>query len=253
MKKLAILILSIVFQLGFAQTPKEQFDKANEAYADANYKEATRLYEKLIKEGWQSSELHFNLGNTYYKKGEIAPSIYHYEMALLLSPGNKTYLNNLNFAEQKRVDEIEPIQKSKFDKQIESIINWFNLEQWAKIAIAFALISLLCFIGFLFIRKSNFKRLFFSLFILFTLCCVASFYLADKQSFLSKKNTYGIVFSDESSIYAEPNTSSNKLFLIHEGTKVKIDDTFRNFTKISLGNDITGWIESSDVKMLRLD
>ena len=253
MKKTIILIFFFAIQALAAQAPQEQFTQANEAYADANYKEATRLYEKLIQQDWQSSELHFNLGNTYYKKGEIAPSIYHYEMALLLSPGNKTYINNLRFAEQKRLDEIEPIQKSKFDLQIESVINWFNLEQWGKIAIGFAIISLLCFAGFLFLKKAFFKRLFFSLFIVFTLGCVITFYLADKQAFLGSQNTHGIIFAEEASVYAEPNTNANTLLLLHEGTKVKVEDTFRSYTKIRLGNDITGWIETSHIKKLQLD
>lgn len=253
MKKTLFFLLLIAVQTFCAQSPEEQFNKANEAYADANYKEATRLYEKLIKQDWQSPELHFNLGNTYYKKGEIAPSIYHYEMALLLSPGDKTYLNNLQFAEQKRVDEIEPIQKSNFDKRIESIINWFDLEQWAKIAIGFAILSLLCFIGFLFLRKTFFKRLFFILFIVFTLACIFTYYIADKQAFLSKDNTYGIIFSEEASVYGEPNSNSSKLFLLHEGTKVKVEDEFRSYTKIRLGNDVTGWIDSSQLKKLQLE
>ena len=253
MKKTLLIVFLAVAQSLIAQTPKEQFTTANEAYADANYKEATRLYKELIEQGWQSSELHFNLGNTYYKKGEIAPSIYHYEMALLLSPGNKTYLNNLTYAEQKRVDEIEPTQKSKFDLRIEKIINWFNLEQWGKIAIGFASLSLLCFAGFLFFRKSILKRFLFSLFIVFTLACVSTYYLADKQAFLSKENLYGIVFSEEAKIYAEPNSTTNQLFLLHEGTKVKVEDEFRSYTKIRLGNNITGWIESAQIKKLQLN
>lgn len=253
MKKTILLIFFFAVQALVAQTPEAQFTKANEAYADANYKEATRLYNKLLQQDWQSSELHFNLGNTYYKTGNIASSIYHYEMALLLSPGNKTYLNNLKFAEQKRVDEIEPIQKSKFDLQVENIINWFDLEQWSKIAIGFAILSLLCFGGFLFLKKAFFKRMFFTLFILFTLVCVLCYFLADKQAFLNKENTFGIIFAEESSVYSEPNSKASQLFLLHEGAKVKVEDEFRSYTKIRLGNDVTGWIESSQVKKLQLE
>lgn len=252
MKKLIICILCIVFQFGYTQTPEEQFTKANEAYADANYKEATRLYKKLIDQNWQSSELHFNLGNTYYKVGEIAPSIFHYEMALLLSPGNKTYLNNLTFAEQKRIDQIEPIQKTSFNLQVEGVINALNLNQWAKVSIAFSIVSFLSFVGFLFFRKTSLKRLSFTLFILFTIFCIGSYFMADKQLFLNMNNTYGIVFTESLEVYVEPNASSKQLFILHEGTKVKVENEFRNFTKIELGNNITGWVETSAVKKLKI-
>lgn len=251
MKNLFFYFAILVFQFGLAQTPEEQFAKANEAYADANYKEATRLYEKLIDADWQSPELHFNLANTYYKVGEIAPSIYHYEMALLLSPGNKTYQNNLKFAEQKRIDELQPIQKSSFDQKIEGLINALSLNQWAKLSILFAVLSVFCFAIFLFLKKTAIKRMGFTLFIFFTLSCVFSFYMADKQLFLSEENMYGIVFAEELNVYAEPNATSNQLFTLHEGTKIKVEDEFRNFTKIRLGNNVTGWVESKAVKSLR--
>ena len=253
MKKTVILFLLFVSQLLVAQAPDKLFSQANEAYADANYKEATRLYKKLLQEDWQSSELHFNLANTYYKVGEVAPSIYHYEMALLLSPGNKTYKNNLKFAEQKRIDEVKSPEKSKFDLRIESLLNWFSVSQWAKISIGFAIFSLICFAVFLYLKKVFFKRLFFTLFVLCSLFCFMSFYLANKQVYLSEAYVYGIIFAEETSIFTEPNQNTNILFKLHEGTKVKVEDDFRNFTKIRLSNNVTGWIETADLKKLQLN
>jgi uncharacterized protein YgiM (DUF1202 family) len=45
----------------------------------------------------------------------------------------------------------------------------------------------------------------------------------------------------------------SQLFFLHEGTKVKVEDEFRSYTKIRLGNNITGWIESAKIKKLQLN
>lgn len=250
MKKF-LLLLYFVFGIALAQSPNEQFQKGNEAYADGNYKEAVRQYSQLLKDDWQSPELHFNLGNTYYKQGEIAPSIYHYEMALLLAPGNKTFQNNLQFAEQKRIDQLAPVQISEFDMQVQKIINFFNLQQWSIIIVSLAFASLAFFIGFLFLKKTFYKRLFFNLFILSTLVAIVAYYIADKQSFLSNENTFGIIFSEEVNVLSEPNGSSNTLFVLHEGTKVQVEDEFRNFTKIQFGDNTTGWIETTHIRKIQ--
>lgn len=253
MNKLMVLLLFFISQLTFAQSAEDLFTNANEAYADANYKEATRLYKKILEDDLQSSELHFNLGNAYHKQGKIAPSIYHYEMALLLSPGNKTYLNNLKFAEQKTIDEVKSPSKSNFDLRIERLINWFSLAQWSKIIIGFAIFSMLCFAGFLFLKKVFIKRLLFTLFILSTLLCISSYYIANKQVYLSNEFVYAIIFAEETKTFSEPNENSNVLFKLHEGTKVKVEDNFRNYTKIRLANEVTGWIETDDIKKIQLD
>lgn len=253
MKKFSILLLLFISHLVIAQSPNELFTKANEAYADANYKEATRLYKKILQKDLESSELHFNLGNAYHKQGKVAPSIYHYEMALLLSPGNKTYQNNLKFAQQKTIDEVKSPTKSKFDLQIQSLINWFNLSQWARITIGFALFSLICFAGFLFLRKIIVKRILFTFFIFGILLCISTYYVANKQVYYNNEFTYAIVFTEETKTFSEPNETANVLFTLHEGTKVKVEDEFRNYTKIRLANNVTGWIETSDLKKIKLD
>lgn len=236
-------------QLLFAQG-NELFNKANNAYADANYKEATRLYEKVLNEGYVSPELYYNLANAYYKQEKIAPSIYYYEKALQLAPDEDYILNNLRFAQNMTIDEIDVIPLSKIEETKRAFIFYFNFNQWAYVAIVFSVFCLFAFLAFLFSKKALFKRIFFSLSAIVFLFSIASIYVAYTQEMLLSKDNFGIIFSEEIEVFSEPNTSSRVLFSLHEGTKVNVVDQFRDYQKIELANGSNGWVNLGSVKLL---
>ncbi len=250
MKNLVYTIAFILFtSFGFGQG-NELFNKANDAYADGNYKEATRLYEKVLNEGYVSPELYYNLANAYYKQEKIAPSIYYYEKALQLSPGEDYILNNLRFAQNMTVDEIDVVPLSKIEETKRAFIFYLNYNQWAYVAIGWSFLCLLAFIVYLFGTKPFLKRSFFSLSILAFLFSIASFFMAHTQENLLSKDNFGIIFSEEIDVFSEPNSSSRVLFSLHEGTKVNVVDEFRDYQKIELANGSTGWVNAGRIKLL---
>ena len=57
------------------------------AYMKGDYLTAIQVYEDLLQQG-ESAEVYYNLGNSYYKSGDIAHAILNYERALLLQPND---------------------------------------------------------------------------------------------------------------------------------------------------------------------
>ena len=82
---LAILIQCLVWPV-FAQDAS--IKEAEVAYTKEDYATAIQLYEGLLKNNGESAAIYYNLGNAYYKNGQIAPAILNYERALLLQPGD---------------------------------------------------------------------------------------------------------------------------------------------------------------------
>ena len=78
--------------------------EADSAYFKGNYADAIALYEGILKRGKKSSELYYNLGNSYYKSKDMAKAILNYERALLLNPGDGDIKFNLKLAQNKTVD-----------------------------------------------------------------------------------------------------------------------------------------------------
>ena len=69
----------------------------------------------------------------------------------------------------------------------------------------------------------------------------------------AKRNNHkpAIVFSQEALVKTEPNLRSEEAFRLHEGTKVQILDTLKNWKKIKLTDGKTGWISSNAIKALK--
>ncbi|TEB41152.1 tetratricopeptide repeat protein, partial [Flavobacterium circumlabens] len=117
MKNILYLFL-LISQVFFAQS---SFEKGNDFYQNGKYQQAIAEYENIIKEDQQqSAELYYNLGNCYYKLNKVAPSIYNYEKALVLKPGDPQTLNNLKFAKKLTIDEIKEVPKVGFAKLIQN-------------------------------------------------------------------------------------------------------------------------------------
>ena len=111
-----------------AQTsdPTGVFNLGNKQYEEHNYEAAINSYKRLCAE-YYSPELFLNLGNSYYKLNDIPNTIFHYEKALKLSPGNLNILHNLKLA-NKRVSDKNTVNESI--RLNDWFFTWFNNGSW---------------------------------------------------------------------------------------------------------------------------
>jgi tetratricopeptide (TPR) repeat protein len=251
--KLKIILYLVLFCFGlnlWSQQTDSIFNKANDAYANANYNEAKRLYQSILKEDKVSGELFFNLGNTYYKLEDIANSIYYYEKALKLSPENESIKNNLAFAERMRLDQFERLPESELDQGLNNFITLFSVDNWSVVGIVFLFVAGIVFAFFIFKKRSFIKRLSLGLSILFLLLSAGAFSMAQTQLNQINNNVFAIIFEKEKPVFEEPNKKAATLIQLHEGTKVKILDQFRSFYKVQLPDGSIGWMETTNLKKI---
>ncbi len=248
MKKL-ILLLLIIGAPVLAQNTS-LFEKANEAYNTGKYEVAINSYESILKNGEESAEVYYNLANAHYKLNHIAPSIYNYEKALLLDPADKTIKNNLEFANKMVLDEIKEVPKVGLSNMITNAINGFSFNTWAWIAIICAALFGVFFLLYYFSIASKWKRSFFTTSIFALLISSISLIFAFVAKNAIVNANYAIVFTEEVSVRNEPNQRGTELFLLHEGTKVEVLNTFQDWIQLELANGTTGWTNKSALKFL---
>jgi len=157
MKKILFLLL-FLSQISWAQTA---FEQGNQYYQKENYQAAISSFESITNSGKQSAEVYFNLGNCYYKLHKVAPAVYNYEKALLLSPNDTEIKTNLEFARKMAIDDIKVIPKVGFSKLLSDFTSNYYYDTWAWIAVGFAFLFLLFFVGYYFSHKTFLKRIFF--------------------------------------------------------------------------------------------
>src|SRR5690606_11993699 len=149
--KKTILSLLMVFLSFTAFSQNENlFDQGKELYKNGKYQQAIIAWMQILEKGEHSAELYFNLGNAQYKLNHIGPSVYYYEKALQLSPNDADIKNNLAFAENARIDSIEPLPKTVFSKWYNGISSVFTFEGWAVLAVVFSVFFVALFLFYYF-------------------------------------------------------------------------------------------------------
>ena len=113
MKKLIFILLILLYLPIFAENPL--FIEANQQYNKGNYSFAISLYDSIIKNNLESSEIYYNLGNCYYKIQDWANAIWHYEKSLLLKKDINT-LENIELTKLRIKDKIQPLPQLFYKK-----------------------------------------------------------------------------------------------------------------------------------------
>ena len=247
-----IFLFSVMVFVSFSSFSQNEtlFEQGKELYKNGKYQQAVNAWMKILDNGEHSAELYFNLGNAQYKLNHIGPSIYYYEKALQLSPNDQDIKNNLAFAENARIDSIEPLPQTVFSKWYENLSGVFTYNGWATLAVAFSVLFVALFLFYYFAFSEKRKRLLFvsSMFAGFLL--VASLTMAFLTYGDYSRNQPAVIFASEIEVKTEPSMGSNIAFTLHEGTKVQILAQDGNWFRISLADGKDGWIPSSDLKQL---
>lgn len=224
------------------------FAQANANYAEGNYAEAAKQYQEVLAEQ-PSAEVYYNLGNAYFKQGELSQSILAYERALRLKPTMKDAKHNLQFAQTRIVDNIEDTQSFFLSSWLKAVRNALNQQVWVILSISLFILALVGFFFFAFsrtiwLRKTAFYTSLVALLISICACANAgSLHKRDTQR-SEAIITQGIVNAK-----ASPDRSGTDLFTIHEGTKVRITDVIGEWCCIHVGNNI-GWIQLAHLERI---
>lgn len=245
-----LFYIFLIFSGSLFAQEKTVFEQATEAYSNEKYQQAIANYEQILENGKTSVAVYYNLANAHYKLDHIAPSIYYYEKALQLKPNDKDVLNNLAFAKKMTIDAIEPLPKTGFSKWVGQLIGIFGFDTWAWIAVFFSVLFALLILGYYFAGSSKKKRLFFVPAMFCLVLGVLSFFFANARQNVLQTNQFAIVFAQETNVNSEPSSQSELVFLLHEGTKIEVNEAFGDWLQIELADGKQGWVKKGAVKKL---
>lgn len=238
-------------------TVSEYLLKADSAYSVDNFVEAEGLYLKALHKGGSSSELFYNIGNTYYRQGNLGKAIVYYERALKLDPTNSDARTNLEFVNSKITDK-QIDSGSYLDSIWEGTVGMFRADTWAIIALAFfalflGLVAAYLFSSAIIVKKSSF----FGGLIVFAVTVFAviiSFSAANRIN----DHSDAVILPPSAQLSTSPRVARNQseqAFLLHEGTKVEIVDSISTpaegkWYEVMVGHGERAWIKSTEVERI---
>ena len=236
----------------FSNTTLEDITKAegDSAYIKEDYATAIQIYEALLKAG-EAAEVYYNLGNSYYKTGEIAKAILNYERALLLQPGNGDIRANLEIARAKTIDKVEPIPEVFFITWTNSLINSMSVDAWATWGIITFILLIIALYFFIFSKQIMWKKIGFISGIIFLIITVCSNIFASQQKEELVNRNEAIVMNPSVTVRSTPSESGTSLFILHEGSKVSIkDNSMKEWKEIRLEDGKVGWLPASAIEVI---
>ena len=229
-------------------------EAAAEAYRAGDFRKSIQQYEMLVKEALaqnsESATLYYNLGNAYFRDNQLAKAILNYERAYLLEPGNGDIRHNLRFARNKTEDRIEHVGIFFLQDWFKSMRDLYSSNRWAVISIIFYLLFLTCIALFLFLRLLWARKTAFYSGILFLLLIIVTTSFSFSQKKERTKRNDAIVMVGAAAVNASPDLNSNRLFELHEGTKVNIRNSDGNWFEVEIANGSVGWTEKKNVEVI---
>lgn len=249
MKNLVVLFLFLFSAASFGQNEK-LFQEANSAYQSGDYESAIDAYEQILENGETSAELYYNLGNAHYKLNNVAPGIYYYEKALQLDPDDEDIRNNIEFARNMAIDDIEEIERTGISKWFNELIANKSASGWAVFAIIFSVVFVAFFLLYYTSRVPVRKRIYLGVASLSLLICILSVVFAYQQTSYLLDNQYAIIYEEEVEVRDEPNLRGEPSFELHEGTKAKVLEDFQEWSRIELSNGAQGWVNTENIRKL---
>ena len=226
-----------------AVTQVEFYQEGNRLYQEGDFQGALASYVRLVEAGFESGEVYYNIGNTYFKLGDLAQSILYYERARRLLSGDEDVQANLDLARSLTVDEIEPLPRF----WLFSAADWWVDLLPRTLLITVVAVSYLVGTGvvlLLILKRSGplgvwGQRIALAagvVFLLFGLnLAVREFEVGRAQE--------AVVFQPQVDVMSAPlNDETLTVFTVHEGTKVRIDRLSDEWAEVVLEDGRVGWV-----------
>ncbi len=241
------IITFLLVLLSLTALPNDLLVKAEKAYEQREYKKAIQCYEDLIKEGYVSYKLYYNLGNAYYRNHQLGKAIFNYERAKKLNNDDEDVKTNLNLAYTKTIDKIE-VKENFFISAVKTnVLSSFTTTTWAWLSIVVGALFFVFLYLFIAGHTVVIKRLSFFVSLILLISFFIVYFLGNSAQNAKVQNDFAIITVPETKVFTEPTATSTSKFGLHEGTRVRIVELNADWILIKLENGNEGWLRLNDV------
>jgi len=252
----ALLALLLLLPAHFASAqqanyPDSLWTAGVAAYSDGDWAGAAKAWGDLRALGLESPQLYCNLGDALFKQDDLAHAILNYERALKLDPSYADARYNLAFAQTLLQDKIEAVPEFFLEVWGRKLCYLLPSDTWSVLFLILLAATLGCVLLFLLGRSVAARRGGFIAGIVALVLCVLCLSFAFWQRADYRKADSAIVTRPVTTVQSAPGRDSAKdLFVLHEGTKVKLLDSVGSWRNIELADGRQGWLASDDLEVI---
>ena len=239
-----LLALTLTIAMAVAAMGQNHFELGNQAYDSADYAAAAEQYE-LHLANHPSAAAYYNLGNAHYRQGNLGQAIVNYERAHRLAPLDRETAENLAFCYAKTEDHIEPLPQLFALRWWRGITGLMTPHGWMWFSLL--LLALACGGLCIFLLSRSYPWRKGSL---IATSALGLLLLLSAMHTFAPRPCEAIVTAPMAVVKSSPDPQSTDLFILHEGTKVTVDDEVQPWKKIHIADGQKGWIQLEAIEII---
>lgn len=226
------------------------WERANQAYIDGKYDAAVADYQTIEGRGYTSARLYYNMGNAYYKQGQIGRAILYYNRALVVAPSMDDARYNLEIAEAQTKDKIAVVPEFFLNRWLRTFKSSISCTAWSVTSVVLFAVVLIFALLFLLgsrirVRKAGFYG---ALVALLLFVVTTTFAISSRNDIINRSGA--IVMSSAISVKSSPDRAATDMFVLHEGTKVEISAEIDGWCEVTIADGKKGWTESNHLERI---
>ena len=227
--------------------PMDRFDCPG-LYRDGDFLSAAACFESQEIAGKHDGPLLYNLGNSYYRAGEVGRAILAYRRAALFLPRDADLRANLDFARNQRADDLEPPDErspmldtllAPYDTLSRTQMLLLGLGAWV---VLFGLLS------YRLVRPLSTWKLPAA-----GLAFIALFGLigASARSYQTEHHPIAVVLVPEVTVRSGQDPHSTDLVRLHAGAEIKVVERGESYMQVALSTGTRGWLRSEALGLVQ--
>ena len=235
-RKKVFLGVSIIFIAAGGQVNNNSIvDLAIDQYETGEYEKAIEYFLESENELPDNTYISYNLALAYYHTGDYGRSVYRARHAFYHDPFNREYRDLVNYIEQKG-EFLYPAELT------------YNLYPDGFLFLLMILVNAASFIGVIYLV--NHRNIYFIVSVLllgFSILSVGGLGF----SVIQKDRQVGVIIQDQALVKKIPFLESETVVEMNPGESVLVKGDSKNFLFISTGTGIKGWIDKTDLMLIK--
>lgn len=237
------LALSLVFSTGVSWGQSlSGIEQANQHYNKNQFEQAAQIYEGEIARERINGHLYFNLGNTYFRMGDLPRAILNFAKAQTYLPRDEDVEANLEYALRQTQDQLD----GRLPSSLEAVLFWvgdFNLKEHLIALLGINLVFWVTLGTGLHQKTSISQSVRKLLLAILVLAILSTGVRWGKES----RSLFGVVQPAQADVHSGWNETTAVLFQLHQGTLVSITETRENWCQLELPDGKKGWIQQANI------
>lgn len=230
--------------------------------ADQKLKEATEQYETILTGGFKNGQIYYNLGNTYYRRGELGKAIVNYRRAARFIPRSVDLSANLRLAKDSTEDKELSTEIPAIVKRIFFWLFFLNQNELSLVAISLYVLLMVVLFFSNVCKYGGIKRIFIGISSVLFIVVVS----LGLKIYLERGVNHGVIIASKCEVRYGPGEEYEPKFEIHNGAECVIEDEkndwYRVYVKVGVklgagseasagektGNEVrSGWLQKKYV------